>query len=328
MNIDYNDFKTIKPRLVISKCVEFDKCRYNGLMIASPVVRALKDYCEMIPVCPEVEIGLGIPREAIRLVKDGDKISLVNSMNGTDVTDKMKNFSNSFIGKLDEPDGFILKSRSPSCGFRDVKIYPGVGKIGSLPLKAKGLFGKAVIENYPDTALEDEGRLTNQRIREHFLTRIFTTAVFKNLPQKMSALIDFHARNKYLFMSYNQSALKRAGKIVANHEGHGIEDVFRMYKIELINILRRVSKIGTNINVAQHIFGYFSKSLTSAEKDHFRQMITDYRDQRLPLSVVTGILTSWAYRFEDEYLIRQSFLNPFPQDLITIRDSGKGRIIK
>ena len=220
----------IRPKIVVSKCIEFEACRYNGLKIGSPIVRKLKDHVDFIPVCPEVEIGLGIPRQAIRLIDAEGGIKLVNSMTGEDHTGKMQKFSEDFLDDLDGVDGFILKSRSPSCGIKDVKLYKGIGKIPAKNSKSVGLFGAAVLDRFGELAVEEEGRLTNLNIREHFLGKIYTIARFRLLPVKMGELVKFHAANKYLFMSYNQAQLKLAGKVVANHEKLPVEEVFSKYR--------------------------------------------------------------------------------------------------
>lgn len=136
-----------KPTIVVSKCLEFDACRYNGEMIPDVTIRNLQPFVTFIPVCPEVEIGLGTPRETIRIVEENGLNRLVQPSTREDVTEKMEQFSNDFLQTLSDVDGFILKNRSPSCGTRDVKIYSSFEKA---PAKGKGpgLFGGAVIKNF------------------------------------------------------------------------------------------------------------------------------------------------------------------------------------
>ncbi len=318
----------IRPRIVVSKCIEFEACRYNGLRIGSPIVRDLKDHVEFIPVCPEVEIGLGIPREAIRLVEAEGSVKLVNSMTGEDHTDKMKSFAETFVNDLDGVDGFIMKGSSPSCGIKNVKLYKGIGKIPAMSSRSIGLFGAAVLEKFGDVAIEEEGRLTNLNIREHFLGKIYTIARFRQLPVKMGELVKFHANHKYFFMAYNQTQLKLAGKIVANHAKLPAEEVFLEYKKVMLEILAKAPRISTNINVLMHLLGYFSDALTSQEKGHFLDQMTLYRQKQLPLIALTTILRSWSLRYEQEYLLDQIYFEPFPKELMYITDSGKGRIIK
>jgi len=317
-----------KPKVVVSKCIEFEACRYNGMLIASPIVNTLKDYVEFITVCPEVEIGLGIPREAVRLVQEDDKIKLKRSMSGDDHTEAMHEFSKNFLDSLTDVNGFILKSRSPSCGLKQVKLYNKIGKVQAISSKSTGLFGQAVLDMFEGLAIEDEGRLTNLHIREHFLTKLFTLTKFQLLEMNMKELVKFHTDNKYLFMAYDQTKMRSAGRIVANHDKLPIEKVFEKYKEILYKMFSKNSRITSNINVLMHIFGYFSKQLTSPEKAHFLDQLEIYRNKQIPLVVLTAILQSWVQRFEQEYLQGQTYFQPFPRELMHITDSGKGRIIK
>ncbi|MCF7793912.1 MAG: DUF523 and DUF1722 domain-containing protein [Candidatus Cloacimonetes bacterium] len=320
--------KTIRPKIVVSKCIEYAACRYNGLKISSPIVRKLQEFVDIIPVCPEVEIGLGIPREAVRLVKQGNEIKMLKSMSGDDHTKDMQDFSERFLSGLNVIDGFILKSRSPSCGIKDVKLYRQIGKVPAINTKAIGLFGKAVSGKFGFLAIEDEGRLTNLFIREHFLTKLYTLARFRELPRTMKNLVEFHTKNKYLFMAYNQTQLKLAGKIVANHEKLSISDVFEKYEEALHRIFRNSPRTSTNINVLMHILGYFSKQLITEEKSYFLEQLELYRAKQIPLIAITSILQSWIIRFDQKYLKDQTYFEPFPPELMHITDSGKGRIIK
>jgi uncharacterized protein YbgA (DUF1722 family)/uncharacterized protein YbbK (DUF523 family) len=326
LKVDYM-VKTLKPKVIISKCIEFDKCRYNGSIISSSFVQQLKDYVEFVPVCPEVAIGMTIPREAVRLVSQDNQIKLLSSVNGVDYTDQMDFFCKEFLGKINEVSGFILKSRSPSCGIKEVKLYNRIGKHPAISKKSKGKFGEAVLSKFGFLAVEDEGRLTNFQIREHFLTKLFIINRFKCLPHKINDLVKFHSHNKYLFMAYNQSQLKVAGKIVANHNNLSIEEVFSMYQNTLYQILAKKPRIGTNTNVLLHIFGYFSKNLSSDEKSNFLEQLDLYRNKQIPLAVLTALLKSWSIRFKMDYLLDQTYFSPFPLSLMDFSSTGKGREI-
>ncbi|MFO7896690.1 MAG: DUF523 and DUF1722 domain-containing protein [Candidatus Cloacimonadales bacterium] len=316
-----------KPRIVISKCLEFAACRWNGLAISNPIVKQLKDYVEFIPICPEVEIGLGIPRDPIRLIEKADEqLILADSTTGEECTEKMQKFSKEFLRTLPEVEGFIMKTRSPSCGLNNVKVYPKAGKAMVKHAKGVGIFAQNIKNDFSFVALEDEGRLLNLMIREHFLTKAFTILRYHNLPQSMKALIEFHANHKYLFMAYNQAELKVAGKIVANHQHLPPETVFAEYEKSLEKILYGLPQKSTHINVLQHIFGYFSDELNAAEKSLFLGLLEQYRQLQIPLVALTAMLHSWAARFQKDYLLQQVYLQPYPKELQTIFDSGKGRM--
>jgi uncharacterized protein YbgA (DUF1722 family)/uncharacterized protein YbbK (DUF523 family) len=317
-----------RPRVVVSKCLEFAQCRYNGDVIPDPLIRRLQAFVDFYPVCPEVAIGLGIPRESIRIVEVDGVRQLVQPSTEEDLTAAMETFSTQFLQQLKEIDGFILKSKSPTCGIKDVKIYSGLSKAPVIG-KGSGYFGKEVLEHYGPYAIEEEGRLSNFSIREHFLTKIFTYASFrdiKNQPElHIKPLINFHSKNKYLFMAYNQAALKELGRIVASHKKRGIEEIYQAYEEQLHRLFARKPRDQSNINVCQHIAGYFKQELSSGEKQFFTDLLDKYRAEKIPLSSLTSVLKSWVIRFENEYLHTQTFFQPYPEELVEISDSGKGR---
>jgi len=317
----------VKPRVVVSKCLEFDKCRYDGSMIRSPLVAMLKPVVEFVPVCPEVEAGLGVPRDPIRITGMGEERRLIQPSTGRDFTAGMRRFIDEYLGGIGEVDGFILKSRSPSCGFTDVKLYsekPGVtGPSG----KGSGFFGAEVMKRFGDLAVEDEGRLNNFRIREHFLTKLFAIARFRKerSAPSMSRLVKFQAENKLLLMSYNQTGMRKLGRIVANHERIPVPEVFGLYSGELRAALMKPPRYTSNINVLMHALGYFSEKITAREKSFFLESLERYRLGKIPLSSPIHIVRSWIARFGTEYLADQTFFDPYPEQLVEITDSGKGR---
>lgn len=315
-----------KPRVVVSKCIEFASCRWNGAAISSPVVRKLMTFLEFLPVCPEVEIGLGIPRDPIRVVSRDGMRTLVQPATVRDVTAEMKRFTGAFLGEAVGVDGFILKSRSPSCGIKDVNIYAGPEKGGAIG-RGVGFFGGAVLERFPDLPVEDEGRLSNFTLREHFLTKLYTLAGFGAVRKSgsMKDLVRFHTENKYLFMAYNQRELKELGRITANPERRPFTDVLSAYEEHLFKALARPSRFTSNINVMMHALGYVSDGLEHREKAYFLDSLERYRAGRVPLSAPLGIMRSWVVRFEEPYLAEQTYFEPYPEGLVEITDSGKGR---
>ena len=315
-----------RPAIVVSKCIEFDACRYNGAMIPSDVVKLLKGHVDFLPVCPEVEIGLGVPREPIRIVRDDGREILWQPATDRDLTGAMAEFAESFLSGLGKIDGFILKFRSPSCGIKEVKIYGGRGK-GPASGKGAGFFGRAVLEKFGGLAVEDEGRLRNYGIREHFLTKVFTLARFRETraARSMGALVSFQAENKLLFMAYNQRAMRAMGRVVANPGHRRVDEVLADYGTLLGEALARAPRRNSAINVLQHAMGYFSDELAPREKQFFLDSLRKYREMRVPLSVPVGIVSSWLARFDREYLSAQTFFRPYPEDLVEVTDSGKGR---
>jgi len=315
-----------KPRVVVSKCLEFAPCRYNGAMISDDLVRRLKDHVDFVPVCPEMEVGLGCPREPIRIVLADKQLRLVQPATGRDVTQAMQQFAASFLAGAGEVDGFILKSRSPSCGIKDVKVFAGPEH--KTPQKlGPGFFGGAALERFPDLPVEDEGRLSNFSLREHFLARLFTLAALRRVRAagRMSGLVEFHAANKWLLMACHQSELRLMGRIVANAADRPPAEVLAEYQLHLGRALSRPPRAAGIINVLMHALGYVSDHLSAAEKALFLGTLQKYRGGKAPLSAATTLLRAWGIRFQATYLLEQTFLDPYPESLVSISDSGKGR---
>lgn len=314
----------IKPTIVVSKCLGFEPCRYNGGMQNDEFVKKLHNYVDFIAVCPEVEIGLTTPRDPIRIVQKKESISLVQPKTGIDVSKSMYEFSNEFLTSLSDVDGFILKSRSPSCGVKDVKIYPSEEKGGGSS-KGKGFFAAVAQERFPHLAIEDEGRLKDFKIREHFLTKIFILSEFREINKRksMRELIDFHSKNKLLFMAYNQKYLKILGNVLGNNNKKTEEEVFKLYEEGLHGLLARSPRYTSNINVLMKAMGFFSDKLSHNEKNFILDTIEKYRTGNVPFSVPLYVIKSNVVRFNEERLLNQSFFNPYPQELVEMRDSGK-----
>ncbi|MEJ2281280.1 MAG: DUF523 and DUF1722 domain-containing protein [Candidatus Bathyarchaeota archaeon] len=251
------------PTVVISRCIEIDPVRYNGEMVSNDFVKKLIPFITVIPVCPEIEIGLGTPREALRIIKKDNELKLIQPKTGMDFTEKMNKFAESFLDNLPEIDGFILKGRSPSSALKEAKIYSGPNPGDAVLGKGPGFFGKSVLEKYSHLALEEEGRLRNPNIKSNFLTKIFTLAKFRKIKKIKSTkeILKFHSENKLLLKAYNEKEMR---------------------------IL------------------VFLKSLD------------DYKSGKIPLSVLTGIFKSWLLRFKDDYLLNQSFFEPYPIELADI----------
>ena len=317
-----------KPVVVTSKCFEFDACRYNGVMIPNNFVQKLEPFVKFIPICPEVEIGLGVPRDIIRIVEKKGKKLLVQPTTGKELSKTMYKFAEGFLNSLDIVDGFILKSRSPSCGIKDAKVFSN-NENPSPIARGPGLFAEKVLEKYPGSAIEDEGRLMNFTIREHFLTKLFTLARFRDAKKKntMKALVDFQSDNKFIFMSYNQREMRALGKIAGNQDKLPINEVFSDYESHLNRALSKNPRRSSHINTLMHGLGYFSKKLSSKEKAYFLDLLESYRNHKIPLSAIITVLESWIIKYEEGYLARQTFFAPYPHELVEISDSGKGRTV-
>lgn len=316
----------VKPIVVLSNCLEFKACRYNGELIPNSFVKTLQPFVIYKPICPEIEIGLGVPRDPIKIVTKNNKQNLVQPSTGNDYTFVMNDFAIKFNDSLTEVDGFILKSRSPSCGIKDVNLYDKFDK-GLQIGKTTGLFAKEVLKKFEGLAIEDEARLANHRIREHFLTKLFLLASFRYLKKKQSiaGLIKFNSVNKFILMSHNQSKTRELGNIIGSYNNNNLEDIFNNYEEKLKIALKSVARKSWNINMFMDVFGYFSKYLNSNEKAFFLDNIEKYRNNKITILDLLLLLKSWIFKYEQKYLMEQTFFSPYPEELMNICDSSKGR---
>lgn len=305
-----------RPVVVCSRCLGFEHCRYNGQMLTDPIVEALTPFVEFITPCPEKEIGLGVPRHPVRVVQEGDEERLVQLLTGLDVTEAMRRFSSGFFEKAGEVDGFILKSRSPSCGLFDVKRYPPVEKTPPSG-RGAGLFGGEALSRYPGLAIEDEARLGNEKILAHFLTKVFTLADFRTVMKsgRPGDLVAFQSRHKLLLMAHSQREMRELGRVVANQAETGMEKALALYRSHLVAAFTSGATHRAHINVLEHAFGYVSKMLSREEREFFLDNLEMYREDRTPLVTLLGLLESWILRFDVTYLREQSYFRPYPAEL-------------
>ncbi len=315
-----------KPNVFISACIEYDHCRYDGTMIGSEHISKLKPYINELRVCPEMAIGFKAPRESLRLIqRKNEDLKFVQTSSGNDYTKEMVDFSDKYLSSLVDMDGFIMKAKSPSCGVTDVKVYHDIGKAHTKLSKQSGVFGGKVLELYPATPIESERRLSNFSIRENFYISIFTLAGFRELKKdfEYKKLVEFHSNNKYLFMTYKQTTLKKMGNVVANHDKKPHQAVLRLYEELLRELLMGTSSMKNRINVLTHIYGYFKKDIITQEKEFYFELLDQYLNHQIPYRAVLNILNSWSIRFKEDYLLKQTIFVPYPKDLVTVTDSGK-----
>lgn len=304
-----------KPKILVSKCLGFDACRWNGVVIEEQFIKKLSDFVEFITVCPEVEIGLGVPRDPIRIIKKNGEYFLIQYKTEKDITKVMENFSKKFLKKIEKEniDGVILKDRSPSCGIKDVKIFSDKNVVIQ---KGSGFFAKDVVNTFTNIPVESEGRLNNLYLKENFLTKVFLISRFRNLKKEMKELVKFHSQNKYLFLSYNQKMLRELGTIVANLKKEDVEKVFKSYGETLLSGLKKNYRKNSCYNTLLHIFGYFKDSLKKEEKNFILKNIEDFKNDKVGLLTTLILLKSYVIRFDIDYLKEQTIFKPFPEELI------------
>jgi uncharacterized protein YbgA (DUF1722 family) len=208
-----------------------------------------------------------------------------------------------------------------------VKLYTNAKK-GAASTRTAGMFGGAAAGRFPHCPVEDEGRLKNFDIRQHFLTRVFASARFRSARAagQMRDLVTFHSQHKLLLMAYNQTRMRELGRVVANPDKRPVRDLWTAYANGLSAALAMAPRRTSAVNVLMHGFGYVSDALSSAEKAFFLDSLEQYRNQHVPLSAPTSIMRSWIVRFDVGYLADQVYFEPFPSGLVEVLDSGKGRI--
>ncbi|MDX1674178.1 MAG: DUF523 and DUF1722 domain-containing protein [Longimicrobiales bacterium] len=318
-----------RPRIVLSRCLELEACRYNAQTIRSSVVRLIEPYVEFVATCPEVEIGLGVPRDPIRLVaakQDGSgPVQLVQPSTGRDLTEEMTRFGHRFADATTDIDGLLLKSRSPSCGIKDVKLY-AAPEDAPVAGKGAGMFAGIMTERFPTAAMEDEGRLTNAELRHHWLTRIFASVALRAaLEEGAAGLVGFHTRYKLILMAHSPEGQRELGRVVAA-AGDDFEAAATAYRSGFAEAMEEPAGRGAHVNAIQHAQGYFKKGLASAEKRQFESLQGQYREGRLPLQALLAVLGSWVERFDEPYLREQRYFRPYPQPLVVAADSGRARL--
>jgi uncharacterized protein YbgA (DUF1722 family)/uncharacterized protein YbbK (DUF523 family) len=310
-------------RVGISSCLLGNPVRYDG---GHKLDRWLRDtlgaFVEWVPVCPEVEYGLPVPREAMRLVGDPAEPRLVTIRSGVDHTAGMKAWAARRLEALSAADlcGFVFKSRSPSSGMRQVKVYPADG--GPPAAAGVGIFARAFRERFPLLPVEDEGRLNDPGIRESFVERLFTLArwrAFLRGDGSAGGLVAFHTDHKLLVLAHSPRHYTALGRLVAAAGSRGRRPAAALldeYLATLLDALRLVATPGKNANVLQHAAGYFKRLLSAEEKAELEEVIGAHRRGLLPLVVPMTLLAHYTRLYAEPYLARQHYLHPHPRELM------------
>ncbi len=310
---------TEKITLGISACLLGENVRYDGGHKLDHFLRdTLGQYVTYVPVCPETEAGFGIPREAMRLIGDPAEPRLVTNKTGIDHTKRMTRWAKDRVAALEKENlhGYIFKKDSPSSGLMRVKVYNDK----NMPeKKGVGIFARVFTEHFPLIPVEEEGRLRDPRLRENFIEQIFTLKRWRDTISKnpkKSGLVDFHSRNKLLIMSHSQKHASRMGKLVAGTEkpDEGTS-IHRHYENLLMDALRLKATPAKHINVLHHIMGYFKNQLTADEKQELLEVFDRFRGGHVPLIVPITLLNHYVRKYEQDYLHKQTYLNPHPIEL-------------
>ncbi len=310
-------------RIGISSCLLGQRVRYDGGHKRDRFVTdVLETFVEWVPLCPEVELGLGIPRPTIRLERVAEGTTrLVMPSTGEDLTSRMKAWAEERVEVLSALDlcGYILKKDSPSCGMERVNIY----RLNQAPARAgSGMFAEVLLRKAPDLPVEEEGRLKDPRLRENFVVRVFAMRRWKDMEAlgvTRARLLEFHARHKYLCMARNQAGARRLERVLGS-AGTAVSDaaLARAYMYGFTAVMGRPPSTRSHTNVLQHMAGYVSDDLDPADRSELTAAIHEYRSGLLPLIVPLTLLRHHARRQDRTCLLEQAYLFPHPHELMLL----------
>lgn len=305
-------------KIGVSTCLLGEKVRYDGGHKHDRYITGtLGRYFSFVPVCPESECGLGIPREAMRLEGDVAAPRLVTNKTGRDLTEQMTRWIGPRLDQLAGEDlcGFIFKKGSPSSGLYRVKVYNDKGNPVS---SGSGLFAAAFTRRFPRIPVEEEGRLHDPVLRENFIEQVFALRRWRDAlkrRQTVGNLVDFHTREKLLLMSHSTRHYRAMGKLVAEGKGMAPASLYTTYESMLMEALGLRATAAKHTNVLMHILGYFKKQLSADEKQEVLELIENYRQERVPLIVPVTLMNHFVRKYQQPYLGNQTYLNPHPIDL-------------
>lgn len=319
-----NEFQ--RPTVLVSRCLEFENVRYDGHVIHSQIVKDLEPYVDYIKVCPEVEIGLGVPRDPIRIVKINGEYRLIQPRTNRDVTQEMDDFTDDFLDKLPEVDGFIFKSGSPTIGIRNIKVYSG---IQSAPVieKRSGFFAKKILEKYDGYPVEEDDRLRNRRIRHHFLTKLFAFTEFRKIKsaESIDELITFHKNHYYLFLTYNPEHCDELDSLIENTDNRPIKNILEDYEYHLKKTLSKPPTSEFYLQTSKMIFSQISSQISQNEIDYFNQVLERYKQNLIGLYGLLEVLKLYVTRFDNKDIKNDRLFHPYPIKLQPIVDEDRDK---
>jgi uncharacterized protein YbgA (DUF1722 family)/uncharacterized protein YbbK (DUF523 family) len=308
------------PRIGISACLLGQEVRFDGGHKRDPfLTESFGRHVQWVPVCPEVELGLGVPRETVRLERHADGLHLVAPKSGVDHTRAMERFASRRVAALAALglDGFVLKKDSPSCGMERVRVH---ARGASAPAReGRGLFAAALVEGLPLLPVEEEGRLHDPRLRESFVARVFAHRRLRRLFARrwtVGDLVAFHASHKLELLAHSPEAYRTLGRLVAGAKGRRRAALRDEYERRFMAALARPATVGRQANVLQHCLGYFKRALDPASRAELASVIDDYRHGLVPLVVPVTLIRHHARRLGEPYLETQVWLAPHPKELM------------
>jgi uncharacterized protein YbgA (DUF1722 family)/uncharacterized protein YbbK (DUF523 family) len=307
-----------KIKIGVSSCLLGKEVRYNGGHSHDRYVTGtLGQYFTFVDVCPEVEAGFGIPRETMRLVGNPDDPRLVTTKTKKDVTVKMQKWAKRRVLELEKEDlyGFIFKKGSPSSGMERVRVYTEKGMPSN---RGSGMFARAFMDHFPQVPIEEDGRLNDSAIRENFIERIFALRRWRLMAAERKSLgkvVAFHTAHKLQIMSHSVKQYREMGRVVAHGKELDIQLLYIQYESLFMQALSLKATVKKNVNVLQHMAGYFKKQLNKDEKQELQEVIEQYHNHLTPLIVPITLVNHYVRKYDQEYLKNQFYLHPHPIEL-------------
>lgn len=308
-----------RPRVGISTCLLGRPVRYDsGHKHDRYLTDTLGRWFEWVPVCPEVEMGLPVPRDSLRLVGSAASPRLVMPKTGADHTDRMAAFARARLDALAAMDlcGYVLKSDSPSCGMERVRVYTPSGMPDR---KGIGVFARALLEAFPLLPVEEEGRLCNPLLRDNWIERVFAYRRWRDAVREgltVGRLVAFHTAHKFLLLSHDPDRYRRLGRIVAGAKGRPRKDLETEYGALFVETLRVKATPRKHANVLQHMLGFLSDGLAPVDRQEILESIDEYRRGLVPLVVPLTLLRHHLRHVPSPYLAGQVYLEPHPRELM------------
>ena len=310
---------TEKIRIGVSSCLLGQEVRYDGGHKRDRFLTdTLGPHVEWVPVCPELEVGMGVPREPVRLSGPASAPRMIGTGSGEDWTARMREYSKRRAARLGELrlSGYILKSRSPSCGMERVKIHNAKGVATK---EGVGLFARELMEAQPLLPVEEEGRLNDPHLRDSFIVRVFAYHRLRTLLDSRfttGKLVAFHTAEKYLLLAHSPSHCRELGALVANAKKAGAPALKQRYAALFMECLAVRSTVKKNVNVLQHMVGFLPETVPAEERREILQVIEDYRSGLVPLVVPVTIVRHYVRSRRVAWVMGQSYLDPHPKELM------------
>lgn len=307
-----------KMKLGTSACVLGQTVRYDGGHKRSAFVsKNVAEHFELVPFCPEVGMGMPVPRPTIHIREINETQRLVDSKNkDIDHTEKNVQFFEQIKARIEKLDGFLLAAKSPTCGLERIKIYDADGKL--IHRKGTGMFVQLLQAHFPHLPLEEDGRLNDQGLRECFFTKVSAYHDFRNTVLSdisKNALIQFHSRYKFLVMAYSPQTYQELGRFVAELDDDSIKSGVSDYLTRLMRLLSKPTNRKKHTNVLMHIQGFFKQQLDKEDKSELSQQIEQYRKGLIPLLAPITLLNHFRRKYPVEYLENQVYFQPYPMEL-------------